>query len=91
MNTEKQIKSKIYQYTTENVYSDPTKIEFGTLLFQEGYFDSMGFISLITFIENEFGLTTDDTDFVEENFESVNAITNYVIRKLALKTQPKPV
>jgi acyl carrier protein len=41
----------------------------------------MGFIMLITFIEDEFALKMSDADFTEENFESINAITAYIIRK----------
>jgi len=91
MDTVNRIKNKIQQYISENIYSDPDQINYETLLFQEGYFDSMGFITLITFVEDEFDITTDDTDFVEENFESINAISDFVTRKLNLKTDPKPV
>jgi acyl carrier protein len=41
----------------------------------------MGFIMLITFIEEEFALKTSDSDLIEENFESINAITSYILRK----------
>ena len=41
----------------------------------------MGFIMLITFIEDEFGIKTSDADLIEENFESINAITSYILRK----------
>jgi acyl carrier protein len=41
----------------------------------------MGFIMLITFLEEEFGIKTIDADLVEENFESVNAISDFIIRK----------
>jgi len=36
---------------------------------------------LITFIEDEFDFKTSDADLVEENFESINAITGYILRK----------
>ena len=90
MITENEVRNKIREYISEQVFSDPDHINHETLLFQEGYFDSMGFITLITFIEDEFNITTDDTDFVEENFESINAISDFVTRKLTLKTDPKP-
>ena len=41
----------------------------------------MGFIVLITFLEEEFEIKTVDADLLEENFESINAITNFVLRK----------
>ena len=52
-----------------------------SLIFKEGYFDSMGFVVLITYLEENFGIKTTDADLVEENFESINAITDFIIRK----------
>ena len=43
--------------------------------------DSMGFVVLITYLEEHFGVKTTDTDLVEDNFESINAITDFIIRK----------
>ena len=82
-----QIKEKIHQFICENTYSNSEKIDHSTLIFQEGYFDSMGFITLITFLEDEFNVKTQDKDFIEENFESINAITDYVNQKLAVQTE----
>ena len=42
----------------------------------------MGFIMLITFIEEEFGIKTNDSDLTEENFESINAVTDFISRKI---------
>jgi acyl carrier protein len=42
----------------------------------------MGFVLLITFLEEEFGVKTVDADLIEENFESINAITDFIVRKL---------
>jgi acyl carrier protein len=75
------IKQKINQYVLQNTFAEKLKIQDDSLIFKEGYFDSMGFIMLITFIEEEFALKTSDSDLIEENFESINAITSYIIRK----------
>jgi len=42
----------------------------------------MGFIMLIAFLEEEFGIKTSDEDLIEENFESINAICDFVDRKV---------
>ncbi len=57
------------------------KIKDDSLIFKEGYFDSMGFVVLITYLEENFGIKTSDSDLVEENFESINAITDFIVRK----------
>jgi acyl carrier protein len=75
------IKQKISQYILQQTFAEKDKIQNDTLIFKEGFFDSMGFIMLITFIEEEFAIKTNDADLVEENFESINAITSYILRK----------
>jgi len=86
MTSQNHIKERVHQFIIENTFSDPDNIQYDTLIFKEGYFDSMGFITLITFLEDEFGVKTEDKDFIEENFESVNAITSYVNQKMPVKT-----
>ncbi|MGC9344273.1 MAG: acyl carrier protein [Bacteroidales bacterium] len=76
-----QIKEKIKNYILDVTGVDGSKIQDETLIFKEGYFDSMGFVLLITFLEENFGISTADSDLVEENFESISAMTDFVIRK----------
>jgi acyl carrier protein len=75
------IKQKVNEYVLLHTFAEKHKIQDDSLIFKEGYFDSMGFIMLITFIEEEFALKTSDSDLIEENFESINAITSYILRK----------
>lgn len=77
-----QIKDRIHKYIVDTTFADVSIIKDDTLLFDEGIFDSMGLISLITFLEDEFTLKTEDTDLVVENFESISAITNFVSTRL---------
>lgn len=75
------INEKVKQYILQAISSDKEKVTDRTLIFKEGFFDSMGFIMLISFLEEEFRIKTSDSDLTEENFESINAITDFVIRK----------
>jgi len=43
--------------------------------------DSMGFISIIDFLEESFSVTANDNELVESNFESIDAISNFIFRK----------
>ncbi|RLC22681.1 MAG: acyl carrier protein [Deltaproteobacteria bacterium] len=81
--TEVQVKDTIQAYIVDSTVEDLSKINEKTLLFEEGIFDSMGLISLITFIEDEFDIKTEDDDLVVDNFESIAAITKYVSRRVA--------
>jgi acyl carrier protein len=75
------IKEIIKEHILQATFADKNKIQDDSLIFKEGYFDSMGFVVLITFIEDKFGITATDEDLIEDNFESINAITSYVLRK----------
>jgi acyl carrier protein len=75
------IKTKIKDYIQQATFVEKDKIKDDSLIFKEGYFDSMGFVVLITYLEENFGIKTTDSDLVEENFESINAITDFVMRK----------
>jgi acyl carrier protein len=77
------IKTKIKEYILQATFVEKDKIKDDSLIFKEGYFDSMGFVVLITYLEENFGIKTTDSDLVEENFESINAITDFVMRKNA--------
>ncbi len=76
------IQEKVKQYILQASHADADKIKNDSLLFKEGFFDSMGFILLVTFLEEEFKIKTSDSDLLEENFESINAIRDFVTRKL---------
>jgi acyl carrier protein len=80
-----QIEEKIFEFIRKNTHADISKITQQTLLFREGIFDSMGFVLLIDFLEENFSIKPNDVDLIEENFESVNAITHYVWQKKALE------
>ena len=75
------VKEKIRNYIVQTSHADANKIKDESLIFKEGFFDSMGFIMLITFLEEEFGIKTVDSDLIEENFESINAISEFIQRK----------
>lgn len=81
ISTTTKLKEKIKTYVLEETFADSEKIQNDSLVFKEGYFDSMGFVRLVSYLENEFGLKIYDADLIEENFESINAITDFVIRK----------
>lgn len=75
------IKEIIKEHILQATFADKDKIQDDSLIFKEGYFDSMGFVVLITFIEERFGITATDEDLIEDNFESINAITSFILKK----------
>jgi acyl carrier protein len=85
MEDKMQIEQRIFEYIGKNSHADISKVNQQTMLFKEGILDSMGFVLFIDFLEEGFGIKADDADLVEENFESITAITNYVQRKRTAK------
>lgn len=69
-------------FIAETTYTPLDQIKDDTLIFVQGIFDSMGFISLINFLEEQFAIHADDSDLLEENFESIKAITGFIKTKL---------
>lgn len=78
------IKEKVREFILRTSYAAGEEVNDDTLIFAEGIMDSMGFISIISFIEEEFSVLTFDEDLVEENFESINAISEFITRKTGL-------
>lgn len=52
-------------------------------LLDNGIMDSTGVLSLIMFLEEEFGITVPDEDVVPEYLDSVENLTAYVQSRLA--------
>jgi acyl carrier protein len=75
------IREQIKEYIQQATFAEKDKIKNDSLIFKEGYFDSMGFVVLISFLEENFGVKTTDADLIEDNFESINAITDFIVRK----------
>jgi acyl carrier protein len=79
-----QIQEKIRLFIVKTSYVDDDQVNDDTLIFEQGIMDSMGFMSLITFIEESFSVQVTDDDLLESNFESIDAITGFVKKKLHL-------
>jgi acyl carrier protein len=77
-----QIQEQIKQFILKTSYVSANQVNNDTYIFAQGIMDSMGFISIIGFIEENFSITTADNELLETNFESINAISDFVFRKL---------
>lgn len=76
------IQEKIKKFIIETSYVSEDQISNETLIFTEGIMDSIGFISIISFLEETFQVVTLDYELVDSNFESVNSIAKFVSEKL---------
>ncbi len=76
---------QLRNFISEVTFSEIEKIKEDTLIFEEGIFDSLGFLSLISFLDEEFGLEVANDELSEENFESINAIVAFIAKKKTLQ------
>ena len=79
-----QIQELVRKFIIKASYVEEEQVNNNTLIFELGIMDSMGFMSLIAFIEESFSIQAKDNDLLEANFESVEAIASFVSRKLSL-------
>lgn len=78
------MKERLRTFISEITFVDIDTIDDETKLFEEGNFDSMGLLSLITFLDEEMGVKTEDDELNESNFESLNAIAAFMEKKKSL-------
>ena len=75
------IREKVKAYILQSAYGGENEIQDNTLIFKNGYFDSMGFVMLISFLNENLAIKVTDAELIEENFESIDAITDFIVRK----------
>ncbi len=77
------IEAKIRTYIAKNIlftgngypYADDASF------LNEGIVDSMNVLELVTFVEQDMGVTVADQDIVPDNFDSVSKLASFVRRK----------
>jgi acyl carrier protein len=76
-------KPQLRKYIADNILMGPEQ-ELGdeTSFLERGILDSTGFLELVSFLEQTFGMTVDDDEMVPENLDSLSRIDAYVQRKL---------
>lgn len=50
-------------------------------LLEAGIIDSLKMAELLSFIEDRYGIAVDDDELIPENFETLNAIVNFLEQK----------
>lgn len=66
-----------------------TEVKDDEPLLKNNIIDSLGVFRLIDFLEGAFPLTVEDTDMQPEGFDNLNAISEFVLRKVE-GTTPAP-
>ncbi len=79
------IRQQIHEYIVMNFLFDGASTPFDddTPLVERNIVDETGVLELALFIEETYGVQVDAADATPENFDTVNAIANYVYHLLA--------
>ncbi len=78
-----ELKEKIRNFIVENfLFGNDDGLLDDSSFLEEGIIDSTGILELVSFLEEEFGITVDDEDLIPENLDSINNVTNYLAKKL---------
>lgn len=75
---------RIRQFIAAELLSntDSTGLGDTDALIESGIIDSYGIMSVISFIEKDFGIQLESHELMPENFENIRAIAGLVDRKL---------
>lgn len=78
------VKRQLRGFVTKNFYlADVGSFDDATSFLDRGVIDSTGVLELVTFVEDEYGLTVADEEIVPANFDTVNALAGFITRKSA--------
>lgn len=72
------MEEKIIGYIQEELNPDLEELSTTDELLESGAIDSMGVIRLVSYLEEEFGISVPPQDMVIENFEHVDAMVKYI-------------
>jgi len=77
------ISDTLFEFICENFPQTQKKeLKITDQLLIEGIVDSMGLLTIISFIEETFSILVNDDDVVIENFGSIATLTSYIERRL---------
>ena len=77
--------TRIRDYVAQNLLFSEKGFQYGddASFLEEGIIDSMGIIELVSFVEDQFGVSVADRELVPDNFDSVNKLNAYIQSKLS--------
>lgn len=77
-----QVISKARQFICQRISA--TELDPELDIFDSGYVNSLFAMELVLFVEKEFGVAIENNDLDLDNFKSLNAISQFVDKKLAV-------
>lgn len=83
-----EIKENIREFVVENfLFGDGNELENSTDFFEKSIIDSTGILELVCFVEESCSLTISDEEIVQENFSSVDRVSDFVQKRTSNSAQ----
>jgi acyl carrier protein len=74
---------RLRQFIADNfLFAREVEVTDDTSFLETGVIDSTGMLEIISFLEQEYGISIDTQELIPENLDSVNRIVAYLERKL---------
>jgi acyl carrier protein len=79
------LRAQLRSYIEDNFILGAAARKFadGDSFMEHGILDSTGFLELITYLEETFGLTVKDEEMIPENLDSLDRLAAFIGRKQA--------
>ncbi|HEX8949931.1 MAG TPA: acyl carrier protein [Dissulfurispiraceae bacterium] len=86
------LETEIKSFITENFLYGQRNDDFGndTSFLEKGIIDSTGVLELVSFVERSYGIFVEDEELVPDNFDSINKLSSFIVRKAAGRATPAP-
>jgi acyl carrier protein len=83
------LRRQVRSYIVDNFLfgAEPQALQDGQSLIDAQIVDSTGFIELVTYLEQTFGISVSDEEMTPENLDSVERIEAYLRMKLGARAE----
>jgi acyl carrier protein len=76
------VQREIHNYIVDKIlFDDGEKLDEDLSFQDNGILDSTGFLELITYIEEKFGIRISDRELIPENFDTLRKVSGFVQNK----------
>ncbi len=79
-----QLKSEIRDFIVDNFLygQDDNKMGDDVSFLSSGIIDSTGVLELVSFVEEEYGISVEDEELIPDNLDSIQKLSEFVSRKM---------
>jgi acyl carrier protein len=76
-----QIEREVREFISKELARELATVENDDSLLEAGVIDSLGVLSLVSFIERRYRIVVTEDEMMPENFDSIEAIAGFIARR----------